>query len=267
MMLDSKPQVFYATKMKHLSRLPIIKKTLLLLFIFLASAFLYLFFIQKMILGDFFFGGKSYFYSLPLAQFFYKQALLLETKQGVPPPYAYYQLGRISFIKGKLDTALNYFDLEQKFYPEHHKVYYMRGLTLGYDNRNNTAIESFEEFNRLEPNSWAGINDEAWLLFKIGDLKRARTLVEDLYQKGTMSPWILNTYGVILLNEGECEAATLVLSIGQTNALKMTKEAWGRAYPGNNPLVYQGGLDAMRETFTENIKLSKEECSKRNVEN
>ena len=248
---------------RRTSQLEKIILSLVILFIVISS---YILFVPKKIVGDVFFGSNVYTYSLPLARFFYRQSILFDSSNDIPPLYSHYQLGRIAFLEGKFDTALDYFDTEQKFHPDNYKVYYMRGLTLGYENRNYAAIASFEEFNRLVPNTWAGINDEAWLLYKVGDLKKARNLVEAEYQKGNMSPWILNTYGVILLNEGECEAAGLVLAIGQSNALAMNKEAWGRAYPGNSPQVYQNGLDAMRETFAENIKLSKNECKEQNVE-
>ena len=145
---------------RHTSQLKKIILSLVILFIVISS---YILFVPKKIVGDVFFGSNVYTYSLPLARFFYRQSILFDSSNDIPPLYSHYQLGRIAFLEGKFDTALDYFDTEQKFHPDNYKVYYMRGLTLGYENRNYAAIASFEEFNRLVPNTWAGINDEAWL--------------------------------------------------------------------------------------------------------
>ena len=35
----------------------------------------------------------------------------------------------------------------------------------------------------------------------------------------------------------------------------MTEEAWGKAYPGNDPRIYKTGLQAMKLSVESNLKL------------
>lgn len=242
------------------------QKLLLLSFVVVFCFIFYAVFIPKILLGDFFFGRSKYFYSLPMATFFYKQALFFDSKKGIPPPDLYYQLGRVAFIEGKLEKAVPLFDKELFFYPKHVKSYYMKGLTLAYEGKYHAAIGSFEEYNEKQPVGWAGKNDEAWLLYTVGDLKKALTVIEKAYQDGYINPWVMNTYGVILLNLGKCDGAQTVLDTAYRNSLTMKEDSWGASYPGNDPRVYAEGLKQMRDSLKENLRLSKTSCIN-NVEN
>ncbi len=193
------------------------------------------------------------FYNLDLAEYFFTKAN--ENKN--PKQWVNYQLSRISFIRGDLDTALHFADRELVLYPDNCRTHYIRGLTYGYidtvqslDN----AISDFEKFNVCFPNTWAGHNDLAWFWFRKGNMKKVIEVVEVVIEKNKKNPWLENTYGTALMNVGEYKKAREAFEAAKKSADLMTKESWGVAYPGNNPKVYGKGLSAMRESIEKNLK-------------
>jgi tetratricopeptide (TPR) repeat protein len=215
----------------------------------------YVLFVPKVTLGTIFFGGIPSLYNLNLAHFFFKQSLLFDTTNAIPAPYAHYQLGRTFFIQGNLDRTISELQAELAYYPEHSKSYYMLGLAFGFQGNNREAIEAFKKYVQLDEQSWAGRNDLAWLLFQAGKIDEALQYIEPVVEKNKLNPWILNTYGVLLMNKGRLQEAKAVLTNGYSISLSITEETWGRSYPGNDPRVYDIGLEGMRASFKENLAL------------
>lgn len=234
-----------------------IKKKLIHIFLFLILSIstLYIYFVPKVELAGLFFDRNHIIYNTTLTNFFLNQALLFDSKDGTPPPYAYYQLARINFIQGNLNTALDFLSKEEHYYPDHSKVLYIRGLTLGYLGRDNEAIASFAKYVQENPESWAGRNDLSWLLFKEGRFKEAIAVIEPAYITNPANPWVLNTYGILLMNTGDLKKSHEILSSGYKISLMITENGWGMAYPGNNPSIYNQGLESMRNSFLNNLQL------------
>jgi hypothetical protein len=71
------------------------------------------------------------------------------------------------------------------------------------------------------------------------------------------SPWLQNTYGTALMNVGRYLEADNALRMAQYLAGNMTEQDWGKAYPGNDPLIYGKGLESMRTTINNNLLILK----------
>lgn len=120
-----------------------------------------------MSIGNTTFGGNPpRFYSIHSANIAYTRASKLLTKDNKPTPWAYYQRGRIAFIKGNFEEALQFFDTELKHYPFHTKVYYMKGLTLGYMGREREGIKAFTWYTQNTNDSWASFSNR-YLLYLV----------------------------------------------------------------------------------------------------
>lgn len=203
-------------------------------------------------LGNTFFGGIPKLYNLQLAHFFFKQSANPIAAEAVP--FAHYQLSRTYFIQGKLDEALQEAKKELKFYPAHTRAYYILGLTYGYMNQEEKAIDAFAKFIEAHPETWAARNDKAWLEFRIGRTEDAIATIAPVTHLRT-NPWVQNTYGALLMNLGFYEDAYEAFQYAKNNATQMTEEAWGVAYPGNDPRIYETGLNAMRLSIENNLAI------------
>ncbi len=202
--------------------------------------------------GDIFFGSVPVLYNVTFAQFFYTYAT--NPLIGTSAPYAHHQLSRTYFIQGKFTPALEQAQKELEEYPNHWNTYYIIGLTLGYMDREEEAVEAFGKFIEHKPESWAARNDRAWLQFRIGDIDGALATLEPVVTL-TTNPWIQNTYGTILLNKKRYTEAKQAFEYARISADLLTEDLWGNAYPGNDPRVYSVGLEAMRTSIKENLRL------------
>ncbi|MBP9866972.1 MAG: hypothetical protein KBC41_02740, partial [Candidatus Pacebacteria bacterium] len=115
-------------------------------------------------IGNIFFGDVPKLYNVTLANFFFVNASYPAI--GKPVMYAHYQLSRTHFIAGDLKNALEEAEIELEIYPENTRTYYILGLTYGYLNLEEEAIDAFSKFIETHPYTWAGRNDKAWLQFR-----------------------------------------------------------------------------------------------------
>lgn len=223
-----------------------------------------LFFYRQNILfyfGNKFFGGKLYkttLYDIDMSQAFFELADESKDKNTI---WLDYQLSRIHFIRGNLTTAIDYANRELVGHPDNCRTHYIRGLAYAYmdtDTSLDKAISDFEQFNTCFPGTWAGHNDLAWFWFRKGNMEKVISVAEEVTKKYPDNPWIQNTYGTALMNVGRYEEAKTALDAAKKTADNMTKEAWGVAYPGNDPSIYDKGLNAMRESINNNLSTLKE---------
>ncbi len=203
-------------------------------------------------IGNSFFGKIPKLYNTTLAQFFFKNSAY--PFFGKAEPYAHYQLSRTYFIQGKLEASLLEANKELELFPENKRTHYILGLTYGYMNQEDKAIEEFGKFIEWKPDTWAARNDKAWLEFRVGDIDAALATIEPVaHLKG--NPWVQNTYGVLLMNKLRYPEARAAFENAQSVANKMSEKNWGMAYPGNDPRIYNTGLSAMKLSIANNIRL------------
>lgn len=206
----------------------------------------------NLVTGNLFFGNMPVLYNVQLANFFFFQSANPPFLK--PSQYSHYQLSRTYFIKGELSLALSEIKKEIELYPQNTRAYYILGLTYGYMNEEEKAIEAFSKFIEVNPMSWAARNDKAWLQFRIGDIDGALSTIEPV-SHDTNNPWVQNTYGTLLMNKDRYAEAREAFIYAKTAIEKTTEEEWGRAYPGNDPRIYGVGLNAMKLSIENNLKL------------
>jgi tetratricopeptide (TPR) repeat protein len=205
--------------------------------------------------GNLFFGNFPSLYNLNLAEFFYTNAAY--PLLGKSAPYAHYQLSRTYFITGNLTASILEIQKELELYPTHTRAYYILGLTYGYLNQEQKAIQAFSKFIEENPTSWAARNDKAWLQFRIGNISQALETIEPVAHD-TSNPWVQNTYGTLLMNTGRYAEAKQAFTYALKNVDTMSIDDWGMAYPGNDPRIYNIGLNAMKSSIQNNLALVEE---------
>jgi tetratricopeptide (TPR) repeat protein len=200
--------------------------------------------------GNFYFGGEGP-YNIEKAEANFRWALRWGNPHNDP---IHYQLGRIAFIRGNLQEAINQFDQQLTADPDFPKTYYMRGLTYGYLHDTERAAADFKTYIERVPESWAAHNDLVWVYFRAGEF----FLAEEYARKGLdiapQNAWLSNALGGILVSQERYEEAEPYLRTAEEQFLAMGKEGWGRAYPGNDPQVYEEGFAGTLASVEHNLK-------------
>jgi tetratricopeptide (TPR) repeat protein len=211
--------------------------------------------------GNIFFGGVKPLYNLRISRTFYLVATH-PLVSNLPPRYAHHQLSRTYFIEGDLNRALDEARKELAIYPDNTSTYYVLGLTYGYLGRRHEGIEAFSRYIDSHPDTWAARNDKAWLQFRIGDIDGAIATIEPIVKQFPYTPWVQNTYCSLLVTTKNYREAKGVCEHARDIIARMTVDDWGRAYPGNDPRIYDEGLEGMRESIEHNIELLEEGLGK-----
>lgn len=200
-------------------------------------------------------------YDIKKAQQYYEEAVALDPSVH---EHAWYQLGRTYFIEGAFDTALERFDSQMEFFGSTvPNVYYMIGLTYGYKARSSDnpddwkkGEEAFKTFIFVAPRApWSRV-DLSWLYFAQGKFHEMKPLLVEGLEYQPDNAWLLNMYGLALLNTGERQQAHTYFLAAQKNAEKVTVEDWGNAYPGNNPDSWEQGLSEFQGAIEKNIAIT-----------
>jgi len=210
--------------------------------------------------------AQSYFngdngYDVVCARAGFERALEIDPKGS---KIAWHQLGRLDFLQGSFTAALMKFDTQISYFgDEVANVHYMRGLTYGFRARRTGstddwvhAEEAFRTYIALDPTSPWARTDLAWVLFSEGKFQDMKVPLEEGLLENPNHPWLLNMYGLALLNTGDREGAVLYFKAAQHFADKLSLEDWGNAYPGNDPAVWGRGLEAMRESIEKNMAIA-----------
>lgn len=222
----------------------------------------------KLVTGakDAFLLGQSYFngdrgHDLYCAQLAYEQAIEFDPEVD---PWLWHQAGRVDFIRGRFYSALYKFDQQIKYFgDEVPNVHYMIGLTHGYRARESGSMydwkraeEGFIKYLELDPESPWARTDLAWVYFAQGKYEEMKPVLEEGLSAQPSHPWLLNMYGLALLNTDRKEEAHSHFVQASVQASSLTVEEWGRAYPGNHPDSWPVGLAEMRAAIEKNITLS-----------
>lgn len=200
-------------------------------------------------IGSYYFGHGAY--DLGRASRAYARVLVLDPTNRD----AHYQLGRIAFLDGDFPRAIEHIDQAVDRDPNFAKAYYMKGLILGYRGSLIEAVEYFERYIRLVPDSWAGYNDLAWLQFQLGRYSETLAATTKGLAHSPENVWLLNMHGLALMNLDRRDEAKDFFLRAKRLSDQMLPQDWGRAYPGNDPAIYPEGLERMREAIDHNLGL------------
>lgn len=200
-------------------------------------------------IAEYYFNHGSY--DIKKAEYSYTRAIKLD------PQYkeAYYQRGRIFFIHGRFGSALTDIKTVLALDPEFKKAYYMYGLISGYAGDFDQAEYGFREFIKRDSFNWAGYNDLAWIYFKQGEFVKTRDTARLGLTQAPTNPWLNNIYGTALMNLGDTVGARSAFEAALTESEQMSGADWGRAYPGNDPTLYQSGIEETRSVIRHNLSL------------
>lgn len=215
---------------------------------------------EAAILGDAYFGGDRG-YDLQCARAAYVRALSIDSRGDAQ---AWHQLGRIDFLEGKFDDAIDRFNKQIEYFGDTlPNVHYMLGLTYGYRARRDAndadwqlSETSFKKYLELDPGSPWARTDLAWTLFSLGRYEEMKPIVEEGLKNNPRHPWLLNMYGLSLLNTNDRLKAHSYFVDALDALATYTAEDWGRAYPGNDPRSWNTGLEEMRSAIEHNVDIS-----------
>lgn len=200
-------------------------------------------------------------YDIVKAQKYYEEEI---TQNPRGNKLVWYQLGRIDFLNGDFDEALQKFATQVEYFGEEvPNVYYMIGLTYGYKARltnepedwkqaEDNFIKAVEFFNKAP---WPYV-DLAWIYFSQGKFQEMKPVLEKGLSVDSNNPWLLNMYGLALFNTGDTELAYEYFVFAEEMAEKLTVEEWGKSYPGNNPEIWGKGLLEFKTMIAKNKALT-----------
>jgi tetratricopeptide (TPR) repeat protein len=200
-------------------------------------------------------------YDLSKAQFFYDKAIAANPAQN---PLLWYQSGRVDFINGDFNNALYKFSKQQEyFFDVIPNVYYMTGLTYAYRARVSGSaddwVQAEKDFSKavevFYDAPWPYV-DLAWVYFSQGKFEEMKPVLEKGLSHEANNPWLLNMYGLALLNTGEKALAHEYFLFAYEKALALTVADWGKSYPGNNPDLWDDGLLEFKSLIKKNIELT-----------
>jgi len=199
-------------------------------------------------------------YDLKKARTYFEQAIAEDPQSN---QLVWYQLGRIDFLEGDFNAAIYKFKKQIQYFDDSvPNVHYMLGLTYGYRARSTgstedweMAEESFKEYLVHDPESPWAITDLSWVYFSQGKFEEMLPLLEEGLEIRPDNPWLLNMYGLALMNKGNDERAKEVFLKTKKEAEKLTPEDWGQSYPGNDPKSWKQGLLEFQSVIETNLSL------------
>jgi tetratricopeptide (TPR) repeat protein len=218
-------------------------------------------------LGEYYFNQPPYnfgVYDLEKAKYHYSQAIADAIATAEPIPlYAWYNLARVDFVQAKNDQTI--FKLEQQLAVHGDAVpqtYYMLGLTYGYqalktdsDSDWQAAETAFLKFMEYAPNSpWPRV-DLAWVYFGQGKFAEMLPLLEEGIAINDNHAWLLNTYGLALLNTGDKSGAREAFIQAQKAYRDLSVEDWQNAYIENDPSYWNRNFELFGATIAYNLSL------------
>lgn len=199
-------------------------------------------------IGRYYFNSKNY--DLSLAQYFFERSISIDPNL----PDVKLELARVYFIQGNFSGATELITEEINQHPENAKAYYVRALVYGYTNQLDLAEKDFIKFLEFVPESWAAHNDLAWIYFQKGDFYNAANTAVAGLESAPNNPWLNNSVGVSLMNLGDKEGAKKHFKLALDGFNELTPEEWGSAYPGNDPRLYEIGLESVRDSVRKNLE-------------
>jgi tetratricopeptide (TPR) repeat protein len=204
---------------------------------------------------------SSEYYDLEKARHYYTASIRANPTANV---LQWYQLARIDFIQGDFESALHNLDKQYEYFGEQvPNINYTYGLVYGFRadllNREQDfrlAEKHFLKFLEYMPDSqWARV-DLSWVYFSLRDFPNMIAILQPVYDEQQDNPWVLNMYGLALLNTGQTAEAVEHLTRANELVGGVTAQEWGDVYPGNSPADWEVGVAEFRSAVGLNLELA-----------
>jgi len=227
-------------------------------------------------LGEYYFNQSPYndgtVYDLEKARHYYQQSIIQATQNGkIAPTYAWYNLAKIDFIQKKFDGAISKLEKQLAVHGDAvPQTYYMLGLAHGYRAPTaevegeaevdwQAAEANFTQFMAYAPDSpWPRV-DLAWVYFGQGKFEQMLPLLEEGIAINGDHAWLLNTYGLALLNSGDKAGAREAFTKAQQVYQNLTVDDWSNAYRENDPSLWNRNFELFGATIDYNLSLAEGE--------
>jgi tetratricopeptide (TPR) repeat protein len=194
--------------------------------------------------------GNAAEYDLPLAQSYFEKAAAIDPTY----PYLYHELARISFLEGDYPLALARINFQISLHGKSEpNSYYVRGLIEGYMGDYTDAANDYAYFLTFDPDDWATMNDDAWVLLKAQRFDDAVAITDRGLAIAPQNPWLLNSNATALYELGEYKNALVQAQKAQTAVAGLTDAQWSHAYPGNDPSIAGEGLESFKQAVADNV--------------
>jgi tetratricopeptide (TPR) repeat protein len=190
-------------------------------------------------------------YDLPRAIKFFDRTIDLDPSY----PNVHHELGRIAFLKSDFPTALMLMDQEFEMNPNPSPAtYYVRALIEGYMKNYTAAAQDYEQYFKVTPANWAGINDYSWVLLEADRPKDALAALEWGLAQWPGNAWLLTNEATALYELGRYSEAKKIATEAQAAVDGLTVDIWLNAYPGNDPMVAGQGLQQFKDATHANLE-------------
>ena len=190
-------------------------------------------------------------YDVQRAQYFFLQALAHDQNL----PLAHYELARIAFLHSDFPYAFS--QVNQEFAVNKQpppQVYYVRALIEGYMADYTDAEKDYEVYFKITPANWAAINDYSWVLLKDNLPQGAAAALSWGLKQWPENAWLLTNDATALYEMGRYSDAAVVAKKAVPAVNALTVDDWLIAYPGNDPLVADTGLENFKKSSQENLQ-------------
>jgi tetratricopeptide (TPR) repeat protein len=196
------------------------------------------------------FDARKPYYSIEQAEYFFEEAYRIDPHF----PYTQHQRARIAFLKGDFPRALYLINEELDNTPDPSpSSFYIRGLVKGYAKDYEGAVEDYRKFLEAFPTNWAAINDYAWVLLKAHNARLAYEATTQGLVFHPENPWLLNSHAIALYEMGFHDEARLYIRKAADVVDEVSVSDWLTAYPGNDPLVAQEGVNEFLDSVRHNM--------------
>jgi len=185
-----------------------------------------------------------------------EQAYLEALKADSMLQWAHHQLGRIYFSRNELERAFEEFNQEIVLHKDSANSFYMRGLTYVFLGDLELAEQDFRLFLDFKPNSEAGNNDFAQILFVQGKFNEAEQVLLRILSFHPGSFLADQGLGAVYLELGEFTKAKQYIQSTLDIVLTMDVSMFMKYYPSLNPKYAEKGIETIREGIRYNFSLA-----------
>jgi len=197
-------------------------------------------------------GQDTQHYDIARAEHYFQAAARLDPNL----LYIHHQLARIAFLRGDFGSAMAQIDTQIALHgTSTPNSYYVRGLIEGYMGNYNAAATDYEQFLKVDPYNWAGVNDYAWVLLKAGRAQDAKSATDKALAYWPNNPWLLNSNAIARYELGDLQGAKKSADAAWQLVQKVSQPEWLHSYPGNDPEVAAAGIATFRASGIQNIHM------------